>query len=180
MMLEKLKGTKTEQNLRDAYSGESQARNKYDYYASRAKKDGFEQIAGYFADTAKNEKEHAKIWYKLLDGIKTTEENLLDAALGENYEWTEMYAQFAIEARQEGFEDIAKLFEGVAAIEKQHEERYRALLDNIKTDKVFKRDEEKVWECRNCGNRVYSKEAPDMCDVCNHPKAHFEILVKNY
>lgn len=179
-MLDKLKGTKTEQNLRDAYSGESQARNKYDYYSSRAKKDGYEQIAAYFAETARNEKEHAKIWYKLLDGIGNTEQNLVDAAAGENYEWTQMYAQFAKEAREEGFEDIAKLFDGVAAIEKQHEERYQALLENIKTNKVFERAQEVVWECRNCGNRVIAKTAPDVCEVCNHPKSFFEILAKNY
>lgn len=179
-MLDKLKGTKTEQNLRDAYSGESQARNKYDYYASKAKKEGYQQIAAFFTETAGNEKEHAKIWYKLLDGIGTTEQNLLDGAAGENYEWTQMYAGFAKEAREEGFEDIAKLFEGVAAIEKQHEERYRALLENIKTNKVFERAQEVVWECRNCGNRETGKKAPEVCKVCDHPKSFYELLVKNY
>ncbi|HHT83281.1 MAG: rubrerythrin [Christensenellales bacterium] len=179
-MLERIKGTKTEQNLRDAYSGESQARNKYDYYASVAKKEGYQQIAAFFEDTAKNEKEHAKIWYKLLGGIGDTMTNLVDAAAGERYEWTTMYANFAKEAREEGFEHIAKLFEGVAEIEKNHEQRYNDLLENIKTGKVFVKETEVVWECRNCGNRVYAKEAPEICDVCAHPKAYFEVHLKNY
>ncbi|MDD4316132.1 MAG: ferritin family protein [Clostridia bacterium] len=179
-MLKNLTGTKTERNLWTAFAGESQARNKYDYFASKAKKDGYEQIAAYFTETAGNEKEHAKIWFKKLNGIGTTIENLISAAAGENYEWTEMYAEFAKEAREEGFEDLAKLFDGVAAIEKTHEERYNALLANIKNGVVFSKPEKVVWECRNCGNRVYGDKAPDICDVCDHPMAYFEVLVKNY
>ncbi len=180
-MLDKLKGTKTEQNLRDAFSGESQARNKYDYYASKAKKDGYQQIASFFEETARNEKEHAKIWFKLLEGINSTEENLVDAAAGERYEWTEMYAEFAKVAREEGFEDIAKLFDGVAAIEKHHEERYQMLLNNIKDGKVFKRDNSQtVWECRNCGHREIGDKAPEICRVCVHPKSFFQLYIKNY
>lgn len=179
-MLEKLKGTKTEKNLLEAFAGESQARNKYDYFASKAKKDGYVQIANFFAETARNEKEHAKIWFKKLDGIKSTEENLLEAAKGENYEWVSMYATFAKEARSEGFEDIAKLFEGVAEIEKTHEERYKKLLENIKTGKVFERTEKVVWVCSNCGNKEITNKAPDICDVCNHPQAFFELECNNY
>jgi rubrerythrin len=179
-MSKKLAGSKTEKNLWTAFAGESQARNKYDYYASKAKKEGYEQIAGYFAETAANEKEHAKIWFKKLNGIGTTIENLIDAAAGENYEWTEMYAQFAKEAEEEGFDDLARLFAGVAAIEKTHEQRYNELLANIQTGAVFARPEKVVWECRNCGNRVTSENAPDVCDVCDHPQAFYQLLVKNY
>ena len=175
-----LKGTRTEQNLRAAFAGESQARNKYTYFASKAKKEGYEQIASLFLETADNEKEHAKIWFKLLNGIGTTAENLLAAAEGENYEWTDMYAQFAKEAREEGFEDIAKLFEGVAAIEKEHEERYRKLLANLQDGLVFSRDGDKIWQCRNCGHIVIGKEAPETCPVCAHPQAYFEIKAENY
>ncbi|MFW5780641.1 MAG: rubrerythrin [Bacillota bacterium] len=179
-MSKDLKGTKTEKNLWEAYAGESMARNKYDYFASKAKKDGYQQIAAFFEETAHNEKEHAKIWFKRLKGINETPENLAVAAEGENYEWTDMYAGFAKDAREEGFDDLAKLFEGVAAIEKTHEERYRVLLENVKTGKVFERCEKKIWECRNCGNRVYDTKAPDICDVCEHPQAFYQILVKNY
>lgn len=179
-MSKTLSGSKTEKNLWTAFAGESQARNKYDYFASKAKKDGYEQIAAYFSETANNEKEHAKIWFKKLNGIGSTIENLIAAAAGENYEWTEMYAQFAKEAAEEGFEDLAKLFAGVAAIEKTHEERYNTLLANIETGAVFERKEKVVWECRNCGNRVYSEKAPEVCDVCDHPKAYHQLLVKNY
>jgi rubrerythrin len=177
-----LKGTKTEKNLMDAFSGESQARNKYTYYASKAKKEGYEQIAAIFTETANNEKEHAKIWFKLLHGgaIADTSSNLEDAAGGERYEWTEMYANFAKDAREEGFEDIAKLFDSVAAIEKDHEERYNALIGNIKNDKVFKADEETAWICLNCGHVHYGKAAPDVCPVCDHPKAYFQRRVINY
>jgi len=176
-----LKGTKTEQNLMTAFAGESQARNKYTYYASQAKKDGYEQIAAYFLETAENEKEHAKLWFKHLHGgMPTTTVNLLDAAEGENYEWTDMYAGFAVTAREEGFEALAKQFEGVAAIEKTHEERYRALLKNIEDGVVFKRPEETMWFCRNCGHIHYGTEAPKVCPVCAHPQSFFEIKVKNY
>ncbi len=177
-----LKGSKTEQNLMAAFAGESQARTKYDYYASRAKKDGFEQVAAFFEETSRNEKEHAKIWFKLLhDGaIPATEENLLDAANGENYEWTDMYAEFAKVAKEEGFEQIAKLFEGVAKIEKEHEERYKALLENIKTGKVFKKEDKIAWHCRNCGHIHYGEVAPNMCPVCTHPQAFFEEKSENY
>ncbi len=176
-----LKGTKTEKNLMEAFAGESQARNKYTYYASKAKKEGFVQIAALFEETANNEKEHAKIWFKLLhDGIATTAENLLDAALGENYEWTDMYARFAKDAREEGFDKIAFLFEEVAKIEKQHEDRYRALLENVKTNKVFAKENEVLWECSNCGHRVKGKNAPEICPVCDHPQAYFKLDVKNY
>ena len=177
-----LKGSKTEKNLKEAFSGESQARNKYTYYASQAKKDGFVQISKFFEDTANNEKEHAKIWFKLLNGgsVKSTVENLKDAMEGENFEWTEMYAQFAKEAREEGFMDIAFLFEKVALIEKDHEERYKKLLENIKTEKVFKKDNEIVWECANCGYSYKGKEAPDVCPVCAHPKSFFFEKAKNY
>ncbi len=175
-----LKGSKTEKNLREAFAGESMARNKYTYYASKAKKEGYEQIAAFFIETADNEKEHAKIWYKLLDGIKTTTENLNDAAYGENYEWTDMYARMAKEADEEGFTDIARLFRGVAKIEKEHEERYRALLKNIEDGTVFKKNEKSVWICRNCGHIHDAVEAPEKCPVCDHPKAYFMLRVINY
>ena len=175
-----LKGSKTEQNLRDAFAGESQARNKYTYFASKAKKEGYVQIANLFLETADNEKEHAKIWFKLLGGIGDTAENLLAAAAGENYEWTDMYARFAQEAREEGFEDIAKLFEGVAAIEKEHEERYRKLLANLQGGLVFSRDGDMIWQCSNCGHIVVGKQAPEVCPVCAHPQAYFQIRAENY
>ena len=177
-----LKGSKTEANLMAAFAGESQARNKYTYYASKAKKDGYEQIAAIFEETANNEKEHAKMWFKELHGgsIPDTLENLADAAAGENYEWTDMYDEFAKVAREEGFERIAKLFEGVAAIEKEHEERYRKLISNIEGGLVFSRDGDKIWQCRNCGHIVIGKEAPKVCPVCAHPQAHFEIKKENY
>ncbi len=175
-----LKGSKTEANLQSAFAGESMARNKYTYFASKARKDGYEQIASLFEETANNEKEHAKIWFKLLDGIKETDQNLLAAAQGENYEWTDMYAGFAKEARAEGFTQIAALFEGVAAIEKEHEERYRKLLENIGQDIVFSRDEDTIWKCRNCGHIVIGKKAPEICPVCGHPKAYFEVKAENY
>ena len=171
-MSKNLKGTKTEANLMAAFAGESQARNKYTYYASKAKKEGYEQIAALFLETANNEKEHAKIWFKLLhDGIADTATNLLDAAEGENYEWTDMYSTFAKEAREEGFDDIAFLFEGVAKIEKEHEERYRALLKNVKDGLVFSRDGDQIWQCSNCGHIVVGKKAPEVCPVCAHPQA---------
>ncbi|NBK98142.1 MAG: rubrerythrin family protein [Erysipelotrichia bacterium] len=176
-----LKGSKTEKNLMSAFAGESQARNKYDYYASKAKKDGYVQIGNIFAETAKNEKEHAKIWFKLLhDGMPSTVENLKDAAAGENYEWTDMYATFAKEAKEEGFDDIAALFEGVAAIEKHHEERYVALLNNINDGSVFKKECETVWLCTNCGHIHVGNEAPDVCPVCDHEQKYFEVLNENY
>ena len=175
-----LKGSKTEQNLRDAFAGESQARNKYTYFASKAKKDGYEQIASLFLETADNEKEHAKIWFKLLGGIGTTAENLVTAAEGENYEWTDMYARFAKEAREEGFEDIAQLFEGVGAIEKEHEERYRKLLSNVQGGLVFSKDGDMIWQCRNCGHIVVGKQAPEVCPVCAHPQAYFQVKAENY
>lgn len=175
-----LKGTKTEANLMTAFAGESQARNKYTYYASKARKDGYVQIANIFEETAANEKEHAKMWFKLIHGIGSTQENLQDAAAGENYEWTEMYADFAKEAREEGFEDIAVLFEGVAEIEKEHEERYKKLLANIEGDLVFSRDGDAVWQCANCGHICVGKKAPDVCPVCAHPQAHFQIKAENY
>lgn len=177
-----LKGSKTEANLMAAFAGESQARNKYTYFASKAKKDGYEQIASIFLETAENEKEHAKIWFKLLNGgeIPSTEENLLAAAEGENYEWTDMYEEFAKTAREEGFDHIAYLFEGVAKIEKEHEERYRKLLSNVKEELVFSKDGDKIWKCRNCGHIVIGKEAPDVCPICAHPKSYFEIKAENY
>ena len=176
-----LKGTKTEANLAAAFAGESQARNKYTYYASKAKKDGYEQIAQLFLETAENEKEHAKMWFKLLNGgIGTTAENLKDAAEGENYEWTDMYAQMAKDAREEGFDHIANLFEGVAAIEKTHEERYRKLLANVEGGLVFSRDGDMIWECGNCGHVHIGKAAPEVCPVCAHPKAYFKIKAQNY
>ena len=175
-----LKGSKTEQNLRDAFAGESQARNKYTYFASKAKKEGYVQISNLFLETADNEKEHAKIWFKLLGGIGTTAENLLAAAEGENYEWTDMYARFAKEAREEGFEDIAKLFEGVGAIEKEHEERYRKLLANVQGGLVFSKDGDMIWQCANCGHIVVGKQAPEVCPVCAHPQAYFQVKAENY
>jgi rubrerythrin len=177
-----LKGTKTEENLQTAFAGESQARNKYTYFASRARKDGYVQVANIFEETADNEKEHAKLWFKYLhDGdVPGTLENLEAAADGENYEWTSMYAGFAVTAREEGFDELASLFEQVAGIEKEHEERYRALLANIKTGKVFARDDTKDWHCLNCGKIINGKEAPDRCPVCVHPKAYFAIRADNY
>ena len=175
-----LKGSKTEANLLAAFAGESQARNKYTYFASKAKKEGYVQIANLFEETANNEKEHAKIWFKLLDGIGSTAENLKAAAEGENYEWTDMYAGFAKDAREEGFADIAVLFEKVGAIEKMHEERYRKLLANVKDGLVFSKDQDMVWECSNCGHIVIGKKAPEMCPVCKHPKSYFKIHSENY
>ena len=177
-----LKGSKTAANLAAAFAGESQARNKYTYYASKAKKDGFEQIAAIFTETAENEKEHAKIWFKLLhDGeIPTTMENLKDAAAGENYGGTDMYKTFAEEAREEGFTKIAALFEMVGAIEKEHEERYRKLLANIEDEVVFSKDHDVIWQCRNCGHIVIGKKAPEICPVCSHPKAYFQVKPENY
>ncbi len=177
-----LKGTKTEQNLMAAFAGESQARNKYTYFASKAKKDGYEQIAAIFEETANNEKEHAKMWFKLLNGgsVKDTIANLEDAASGENYEWTDMYANFAKTAREEGFDHIASLFEGVAAIEKQHEERYLTLLNNIKEETVFQKETQVAWICRNCGHVHFGESAPKVCPVCSHPQAYFELRAINY
>ena len=177
-----LKGTKTEANLQAAFAGESQARNKYTYFASKAKKEGFVQIASIFEETAKNEQEHAKIWFKLLHGgsIPSTAENLLAAAEGENYEWTDMYAEFAKVAREEGFDDIATLFDGVAAIETEPEERYRKLLANVKGDLVFSKDGDAVWQCSNCGHIVVGKRAPEVCPVCAHPQAYFQVRAENY
>ena len=177
-----LKGSKTEQNLMTAFAGESQARNKYTYFASKAKKEGYEQIAAIFQETADNEKEHAKMWFKLLNGgdIGTTAENLKAAADGENYEWTDMYAEFAKTAKEEGFARIAYLFEEVAKIEKEHEQRYLKLLENVKDGKVFEAGEVKIWKCRNCGHIVVGTAAPEVCPVCNHPKAYFEIKAENY
>ena len=176
-----LKGSKTEQNLMTAFAGESQARNKYTYFASKAKKEGYEQIAAIFQETADNEKEHAKMWFKLLNGgeIGTTVENLNSAADGENYEWTDMYAEFAKIAKEEGFDHIAYLFEEIGKIEKEHEERYLKLLENVKDGKVFEAGEVKIWKCRNCGHIVVTK-APEVCPVCSHPKAYFEIKAENY
>lgn len=176
------KGTKTEKNLEAAFAGESQARNKYTYFASKAKKDGYEQIAAIFEETAGNEKEHAKMWFKELHGgeVPSTEENLKAAADGENYEWTDMYVEFAKTAREEGFHELAKKFEAVAEIEKHHEERYRKLLKNIEDKKVFSKDGEAIWVCRNCGHIVVGKVAPEVCPVCNHPQSYFEIKSENY
>lgn len=181
-MKTKYTGTKTEENLKKALAGESEARNKYDFFASKAKKDGYEQIAAIFAETALNEKEHAKMWYKELHGgaVEDTATNLEAAAAGENYEWTDMYAGFAATAREEGFEELAVKFEEVAAIEKTHEERYRRLLQNVKDKKVFTKDGDAIWVCRNCGHVVIGKSAPDVCPVCNHPQAYFEIKAENY
>ena len=180
--MKELKGTKTEANLQTAFAGESQARNKYTYYASKAKKDGYVQIGKLFEETANNEKEHAKIWFKLLHGgeMPDTPTNLLDAAEGENYEWTDMYAGFAVTAREEGFNEIAELFEKVGAIEKMHEERYRQLLANVQGGLVFSRDNDMMWECSNCGHVVVGKQAPDLCPVCKHPKSYFMIHATNY
>lgn len=177
-----LKGSRTEENLRTAFAGESQAHTKYLYYASKASKDGYVQIGKMFEETARNEREHAKIWFKLLHdgGVPSTEENLADAAAGENYEWTDMYAGFAKTAREEGFDEIAFLFEKVGAIEKTHEERYRKLLKNIQDDVVFSRDGDVIWECSNCGHIVIGKKAPEVCPVCNHPKSYFQIKAQNY
>ena len=173
-------GTQTEKNLQTAFAGESQARNKYTYFSSVAKKEGYEQIAALFLKTAENEKEHAKLWLKELQGIGNTVQNLEAAADGENYEWTDMYDEFAKTAEAEGFPELAEKFRGVGAIEKHHEERYRALLHNVETAEVFKKSEVKVWECRNCGHIVVGTEAPEVCPVCNHPQAFFEVSEKNY
>lgn len=179
--MENLKGTKTEANLMAAFAGESQARVKYEYYASKAKKDGFVQIANLFEETSKNEKEHAKIWFKLLhDGMPETTTNLADAAAGENYEWTDMYAGFAKTAKEEGFDRIAYLFEQVGKIEKEHEERYKKLLANIEDGIVFSRDGDTIWKCSNCGHIVVGKKAPEVCPVCSHPQSYFEIKAENY
>lgn len=176
-----LKGTKTEKNLQKAFEGESAARNKYTYFASQAKKEGYEQISGIFLETAENEKEHAKMWYKFLnDGISSTAENLKDAADGENYEWTEMYSDFEKEAKEEGFDEIARFFREVAEVEKQHEKRYRKLLDNLNKGEVFEKDGIVMWKCRNCGHIHTGKTAPEICPACSHPKAHFEVLAQNY
>lgn len=175
-----LKGTKTLENLLAAFAGESQARNKYTYYASKAKKEGYVQISNIFLETAANEKEHAELWFKLAHGIGTTEENLLDAAAGENYEWTDMYKEMAATAREEGFPEIAAQMEGVAAIEKEHEERYRKLAANIKEGKVFAREEKVLWQCSNCGHQVVAEKAPQLCPVCKHPQAYFQIKSENY
>lgn len=180
--LQSLKGTKTEKNLLEAFAGESMARNKYTYFASKAKKDGYVQIAALFEETAANEKEHAKLWYKLLNGgsVSDTATNLEDAANGENYEWTDMYERMALEAEEEGFTDIAAKFRGVAAIEKRHEERYRKLLQNVKEQKVFSKDGDAIWQCSNCGHIVIGKQAPEECPVCNHPQSYFQVLAENY
>ena len=180
-MANKYAGTQTEKNLWEAFAGESQARNKYTYFASKAKKEGYEQIAALFLKTAENEKEHAKLWYKELhDGIGNTAENLLAAAEGENYEWTDMYENFAKTAEEEGFKALAAKFRMVAAIEKHHEERYRALLNNVETAQVFEKSEVKIWECRNCGHLIVGTKAPAMCPTCAHPQAYFEIHENNY
>ena len=180
--MKELKGTKTEKNLQEAFAGESMARNKYTYFASKAKKDGYVQIANIFEETAANEKEHAKMWYKLLNGgkVSDTVQNLADAANGENFEWTDMYARMAREAREEGFDEIAEKFEGVAAIEKEHEERYRKLLKNIQDEVVFSRDGDVIWQCANCGHIVVGKKAPEVCPVCDHPQAYFQLKPENY
>ena len=175
-----LKGSKTEKNLMAAFSGESEARNKYTYFASVAKKEGYEQLAAIFLDTANNEKEHAKLWFKALGALGDTASNLAAAAAGENYEWTEMYAQFAKDAEEEGFTELAAKFRMVAAIEKTHEERYRALLNNVEMQKVFEKSEEIMWECRNCGHLVVGKKAPQICPVCAHPQSYFEMRKENY
>lgn len=179
-MATKYSGTQTEKNLEAAFAGESQARNKYTFFASKAKKEGFEQIAALFLETAENEKEHAKLWFKELNGIGDTAQNLAAAADGENYEWTDMYEGFAKTAEEEGLPELAARFRGVAAIEKRHEERYRALLKNVETATVFERSEVKVWECRNCGHIVVGTKAPEICPVCAHPQAYFEIHKENY
>jgi len=179
-MMSKYAGTQTEKNLEAAFAGESQARNKYTYFASKAKKEGYEQIAALFLKTADNEKEHAKLWLKELEGIGSTAENLGAAAAGENYEWTDMYAGFAETAEKEGFPELAAKFRMVAAIEKHHEERYRALLRNVEAQEVFKKSEVKVWECRNCGHIVVGAAAPELCPACAHPQAYFEVAAENY
>ena len=180
--MKELKGTKTERNLMEAFAGESQARNKYSYWASKAKKDGYQQIAAIFEETAANEKEHAKMWFKLLEGgaIKSTVENLKAAADGENFEWTDMYDRMAREAEEEGFAEIAEKFRGVAKIERAHEERYRKLLKNIEDEIVFSRDGDRIWQCRNCGHIVIGPKAPEECPVCNHPQSYFELKAENY
>ena len=178
--MKELKGTKTEQNLMTAFAGESQARNKYTYFASAAKKEGYEQISALFAKTADNEKEHAKMWFKLLGELGNTAQNLAAAAAGENYEWTDMYATFAKEADEEGFADIAEKFRAVAEIERTHEERYRKLLANVEMQKVFEKAEQTMWECRNCGHLVMGKKAPEVCPVCAHPQSYFEVRAENY
>ena len=178
--MKELKGSKTEANLKTAFSGESEARNKYTYFASVAKKEGYQQIAAIFEETAANEKEHAKMWFKELGGLGTTAENLLSAAEGENYEWTDMYDRFAKEAEEEGFERIATLFRGVAAIEKEHEGRYRKLLANVKEGEVFEKGSVVIWQCRNCGHIVIGTKAPDVCPICNHPQAYFQVKPENY
>lgn len=175
-----LKGSRTERNLREAFAGETQARSKYDYFASVAKKEGYEQIAAIFQATANNEKEHAKMWFKALSGIGTTAENLASAAAGENYEWTDMYDRMAREADEEGFHELAEQFRGVAAIERSHEERYRKLLHNVEAKEVFEKSGVKLWECRNCGHLVMGTKAPDVCPVCKHPQAFFEVRAENY
>ena len=175
-----LKGTKTEKNLMEAFAGESQARNKYTFYASKAKKEGYEQMSAIFTETAANEKEHAEIWFKLFHGVGTTAENLKDAASGENDEWTGMYPRMAAEAREEGFEEIARLFEGVAEIEKAHEERYLALLKNLEDGKVFEKDGVYIWKCRNCGHIHVGTSAPEVCPVCAHARSYFELEARNY
>ena len=180
MDMKKLAGTKTERNLREAFAGESQARNKYTYFASVAKKEGYEQISALFLKTAENEKEHAKLWFKALGELGKTAENLEHAADGENFEWTDMYDRMAREADEEGFHELAEQFRGVGAIEKMHEERYRALLQNVEAQKVFEKSEVKVWECRNCGHIVVGMKAPEMCPVCAHPQAYFQIEATNY
>ena len=180
--MKELKGTKTEKNLQEAFAGESQARNKYSYWASKAKKDGYQQIAAIFEETAANEKEHAKMWFKLLEGgsIKSTTENLKAAADGENFEWTDMYERMANEAKEEGFNEIADKFRAVAAIEKAHEERYRKLLSNIEEGLVFSREGDRIWQCRNCGHIVIGQNAPEICPVCDHPQSYFELKAENY
>lgn len=180
--MKELKGTKTEKNLQEAFAGESQARNKYSYWASKAKKDGYQQIAAIFEETAANEKEHAKMWFKLLEGgsIKSTTENLKAAADGENFEWTDMYERMAREAEEEGFNEIADKFRAVAAIEKAHEERYRKLLSNIEEGLVFSREGDRIWQCRNCGHIVIGQNAPEICPVCDHPQSYFELKAENY
>lgn len=178
--MHKYEGTKTEQNLKDAFTGESEARNKYTYFASVARKEGYEQIADLFLITAENEREHAKMWFKELGGLGDTAQNLLSAAQGENYEWTDMYASFAKTAEEEGFPELAAKFRLVAQVEKHHEERYRALLQNVKTAAVFQKSEIKVWECRNCGHIAVGPKAPEICPTCNHPQSFFQIQAKNY
>ena len=180
--MKNLKGTKTEKNLQEAFAGESMARNKYTFFASKAKKDGYVQISNIFLETAANEKEHAELWYKYLNGgkVSDTATNLEDAAGGENFEWTDMYARMAREAREEGFDEIAEKMEGVAAIEKEHEERYRRLLDNVRKETVFSRDNDVIWQCSNCGHIVIGKKAPEECPVCNHAQAYFQVKAENY